>query len=296
MKHLHLIVLLVSSVGHAETIVGKFSGFGTHGIPEVAPALEELSETGFQNGDVIAGSFAYQSDSPIQTELLPFYPGGNIYRADYLRIQLGDRIVENVEDMVVFVSSRGPLPHLFSVSNRRSLSDFSVDRFAFGIHALSASPVTSNDLPTSNDDVDGTQRWFVQALGVSFDFEQENFFTIGPITCDASTGGDIDGNGLVDFADFLILADNFGTEVDSHELGDIDCSGLVDFADFLRLSANFGSIQVVSEVPEPNAASLGLFALLSYTSVLKRANFRFFEDIRESEAETVSPVLDVAST
>lgn len=50
--------------------------------------------------------------------------------------------------------------------------------------------------------------------------------------------GDIDESGSVDFADFLILAKNFGT---AESLGDLDCDGKVAFADFLILSANFGS-------------------------------------------------------
>lgn len=49
--------------------------------------------------------------------------------------------------------------------------------------------------------------------------------------------GDIDGNGTVEFADFLILSVNFGTDA---EAGDLNDDGKVDFADFLLLSDNFG--------------------------------------------------------
>lgn len=49
--------------------------------------------------------------------------------------------------------------------------------------------------------------------------------------------GDINGDGRVDFADFLILSDNFGSE---SEDGDLNGDGKVDFADFLLLSDNFG--------------------------------------------------------
>ena len=49
--------------------------------------------------------------------------------------------------------------------------------------------------------------------------------------------GDIDGNGRVDFEDFLILAQNYGTQT---SVGDLDLDGSVGFGDFLLLSANFG--------------------------------------------------------
>ena len=50
--------------------------------------------------------------------------------------------------------------------------------------------------------------------------------------------GDIDGNGVVEFADFLILSNNFGQETDQ---GDLNGDGTVDFADFLLLADNFGN-------------------------------------------------------
>lgn len=54
--------------------------------------------------------------------------------------------------------------------------------------------------------------------------------------------GDADNNGEVAFADFLILADNFGKVVDAaFEEGDFDGNGTIDFADFLILSDNFGN-------------------------------------------------------
>jgi hypothetical protein len=81
--------------------------------------------------------------------------------------------------------------------------------------------------------------------------------------CDPNTQGDLDGNGKVEFADFLILSGNFGNAVDDHTQGDIDCNGKVEFADFLVLSGNFGeSIAGVQAVPEP-----GGFTLVGLTGV-----------------------------
>ena len=79
-----------------------------------------------------------------------------------------------------------------------------------------------------------------------------------PVTCNAESMGDLDGNGKVEFADFLVLSANFGSEVEGHAAGDIDCNGTVEFADFLVMSANFGSDVAASPVPEPSGAMLVL--------------------------------------
>jgi len=58
---------------------------------------------------------------------------------------------------------------------------------------------------------------------------------------DATLEGDINGNGSVDFADFLILSANFGRNTtEGTSDGDLDGDGAVMFDDFLVLSANFG--------------------------------------------------------
>ena len=91
-----------------------------------------------------------------------------------------------------------------------------------------------------------------------------------PSLCDPNSGGDLDGNGTVEFADFLILSANFGNEVSGHAEGDIDCNGAVEFADFLALSANFGTDgSGASSVPEPSA-----FVLLAIGVAALRARRR----------------------
>ena len=74
----------------------------------------------------------------------------------------------------------------------------------------------------------------------------------------------MDGNGKVEFADFLVLSGNFGKEVNDHADGDIDCNGKVEFADFLVLSGNFGKeIAGTQSVPEPaSSVTLCLAGLL----------------------------------
>ncbi len=54
--------------------------------------------------------------------------------------------------------------------------------------------------------------------------------------------GDVDGDGDVDFDDYLLLQNNFGTTSGAtRENGDLDGDGDVDFDDFLILQRNFGA-------------------------------------------------------
>lgn len=90
-----------------------------------------------------------------------------------------------------------------------------------------------------------------------------------PVTCSPNLG-DIDGNGTVEFADFLVLSSNFGSPGGSAD-GDADCSGDVAFADFLILSQNFGqAVGRAEAVPEPQSATLFVFAALGVTLVRRR--------------------------
>lgn len=82
-------------------------------------------------------------------------------------------------------------------------------------------------------------------------------------SCDPNSQGDLDGNGVVEFADFLVLSNNFGNEVADHTLGDVDCNGTVEFSDFLALSANFGATTgEPAAVPEPSGRALSAIAIM----------------------------------
>ena len=59
-------------------------------------------------------------------------------------------------------------------------------------------------------------------------------------TPDDEVTADFDGNGSVDFDDFIILSRNFGKQASAREDGDTNSDGKVDFADFLYLSSQFG--------------------------------------------------------
>jgi len=90
------------------------------------------------------------------------------------------------------------------------------------------------------------------------------------IACDPNSQGDLDGNGRIEFADFLIMSTNFGTDVAGHADGDIDCNGKVEFADFLVLSANFGSSAAAESVPEPSTSVLVLAICVFITHSRRR--------------------------
>ncbi len=62
----------------------------------------------------------------------------------------------------------------------------------------------------------------------------------GGVECPLAEFGDIDCDGEVQFSDFTILAENFGTQVEPGTNGDIDGDGEVQFSDFVILSENFG--------------------------------------------------------
>ena len=81
------------------------------------------------------------------------------------------------------------------------------------------------------------------------------------IAASRGIAGDLDGDGSVAFADFLVLSANFGQN-GGYEDGDVDCSGDIGFSDFLLISANFGQSAgaEAAAVPEPSTNILALFA------------------------------------
>ena len=164
------------------------------------------------------------------------------------------------------MSAGGPLNDTFGIGANR----IEFDLLNFGIRPGNStrSPVRSNALPLITSDVNTVGlASTAQAFGETFEL-MDLIFSLGP-ACLNDTAGDIDGDGQVAFSDFLILSNNFGDDVQSHELGDIDCSGTVDFADFLVLADNFGEEVAVSNVPEPNVNVYLLILLLCLSSTLR---------------------------
>ena len=82
--------------------------------------------------------------------------------------------------------------------------------------------------------------------------------------------GDADGDGQVQFSDFLILSNNFGLP-GQYTDGDFDADGEVQFSDFLTLSQNFGvSSPKAAAVPEPVGTYLALCGVLSLGAYRRR--------------------------
>ena len=88
--------------------------------------------------------------------------------------------------------------------------------------------------------------------------------------------GDINGDGFVDFSDYLVMEANFGSQNADRAHGDLDNSHTVNFGDYLVLEANFGKMyqpetpprqEVIGSVPEPMtlmATCLGLAGVGGY--------------------------------
>ena len=91
--------------------------------------------------------------------------------------------------------------------------------------------------PTSDDANDWSQRLGWRA-SVQVGGSPGEVSSLAPI---GTLAADFNGNGTVDFADFLILSTNFGSNEATREMGDANDDGLVDFADFLLLSTMFGN-------------------------------------------------------
>ena len=137
---------------------------------------------------------------------------------------------------------------------------FSPEEIASSFEALGNGTVLDDQFLSFDHD------WGINATGrLSHGGAGEIVFgglTVEAVSCDVTTGGDIDGDGMVAFSDFLILSTNFGMQVEGPANGDIDCNGRVEFTDFLVLSNNFGTTVGASAVPEPTGCCLVSLSLI----------------------------------
>ena len=101
--------------------------------------------------------------------------------------------------------------------------------------------------------VDGAEVEFPVEIGLTHDCNGDGATDTADLNCVCQVGavdellaeldltpGDFNGDGSVNFNDFLVLAMSFGQSGVGYAGGDANCSGTVDFADFLVLATNFG--------------------------------------------------------
>ncbi|MCA9184208.1 MAG: PEP-CTERM sorting domain-containing protein [Planctomycetales bacterium] len=76
--------------------------------------------------------------------------------------------------------------------------------------------------------------------------------------------GDVNLDGTVNNADFLIIAGNFRESVTSLADGDLNSDGFVDFSDFrIWKNAAGGAIAATASVPEPATLTMLLLGMLA---------------------------------
>ena len=146
-----------------------------------------------------------------------------------------------------------------------------------GVDILMESTPTRLPLPSGpqNDDFAGRQFLYPFVLvGDAHDCNGDGVVDIDDTLCStvdtiADTlaaanliQGDADGNGKVEFADFVTLSSNFGQD-GNYQQGNFDLIAGVEFDDFLILSGNFGQTAgVAAAVPESAGSVLALFGVL----------------------------------
>ena len=149
-----------------------------------------------------------------------------------------------------------------------SLNILEQGRTRTAFHYFEAAPVGSESLDCSGDGIIDLQ----DADCASSERLDTVFSTMGLLR------GDADGDGTVDFPDFVILSDHFGAE-GVYTQGDFDKDGVVQFSDFVILSDNFGKTSNgAAAVPEPGAFSLlamGVMLLGRYLRRLATSRFTY---------------------
>ena len=109
--------------------------------------------------------------------------------------------------------------------------------YRFGFRALAASVRTEVGIPAT-----GGEGGETIVFGADAPNQQVTGALLGALIQVMGTcTGDLDGNGIVDFADLLILLSAWGNCPNSTCMADLDGSGVVDFGDLLMLLNAWGT-------------------------------------------------------
>ncbi len=214
----------------------------------------EFSEEGTYTAYYRARGFSGSSDSIYTPDQFGVDPDEN-----ETLVQNGEYDWE-VGDQFTIGSSELGVPLQFRIGKREGLADF--DGFVLNL-----------DSSLSDSELDALFTEIMEEL--TGDCNADGILNAGDLSCVTSIDdrdlilttlntlpGDLNGNGDVSFADFLVLSANFGGVSGGYVDGNIDLAGGVDFADFLVLSRNFGQSLGAESVPEPTGNTLLILATL----------------------------------
>ena len=127
----------------------------------------------------------------------------------------------------------------------RVADDLVGDELSFGLSTEMTPLDVNGDGSVDNQDAEAIKAAIVDGVFESaFDLDNNGVLDrqdIQVIANEVSIIGDVNLDGIVNFADFLIISGNFGKDSVGGVLdGDFDLNGRVEFADFLLVSGNFG--------------------------------------------------------
>ena len=194
----------INADGFDDVFVGQFHLFGSIGFAEASTNFQTLTTSEAHVGEPLRNVGDFNGD------------GINDYLVDEAFLQFGQEIVNSNE-------GTGDIDEVVDLAP--------LERLAYRITGVVSADAQPGPMQSSLAATVGLLRTDVQPINNS---------TTVQTTVHRELLGDVDGNRVVDFADFLILSANFGKRGAVPADGDIDGNATVDFADFLVLSQDFG--------------------------------------------------------
>lgn len=286
--------LLFKAEGEAAETVVDLSSSPTANELEAQSSVEFVNGELTLMGDDVAEALSFADASIVVSETASLNSSNPIVVAG---TEFGDLTIDGTATELVMRSGtfrgRGTIERLtvegdatlsttvngtLKIENELSLGgDFNVESFdgtgeftlveAGSINASELGTVTSGDVE-AEETAEGTFSVHV-GLGLFGSVEITDSEII--YRTEQSPLGDADGNGLVQFSDFLALSANFGGAGTWIE-GDFDGDGQIGFPDFLLLSESFGtaSPSASANVPAPSGNLLCLAGTLLLLSLRSR--------------------------